>query len=138
MVLAWASVISTSICWMRRARAGSKVLGTAMASLGKGSDVHTTSVAFRSSRPPSIMALRLRSKSVAQSTCPLATEISLAAWVAPSEYAKYSLGLMPLVLNHAVGISQPDVEPTSAKDTRLPLAPSGHDLTLPGPHTTIA
>jgi hypothetical protein len=33
----------------------------------------------------SIIAFRLRSKSVAQSTWPLATAISLAAWVAPSE-----------------------------------------------------
>src|SRR5262249_55770548 len=122
---------------MRWASAGSKLLGTAIASLGSGSDVQTTSVARRSSLPPSIIALRLRSKSVAQSTCPLATEISLAAWVAPSEYAKYSLGLMPRVLNHAVGINQPDGEPTSANDPRLPLAPSGH-FTLPGPHTTIA
>src|SRR5262245_44454499 len=123
---------------MRRASAGSKFFGTAIASLGSGSDCQTTSVALRSSLPPSIIALRFRSKSVAQSTWPLATEISLAAWVAPSEYAKYSFGLMPLVLNHAVGMSQPEVEPTSANDTRLPLAPSGHDFTLPGPQTTIA
>src|SRR5262245_18430777 len=128
----------TRIFWIRSASSGSKSFGTAIASLGRGSDVHTTSVAVRSSLPPSIIALRLRSKSVAQSTWPLATEISFAACVEPSEYAKYSLGLMPFVRNHAVGMSQPEVEPTSANDTRLPLAPSGHDFTLPGPHTTIA
>ena len=88
---------------MRSASAGSKPLGTAMASLGRGSDVHTTSVAFFSSLPPSIMALRLRSKSVAQSTWPLATAISLAACVAPSEYVEVLLGVDALLLEPGRG-----------------------------------
>src|SRR5215470_5904405 len=128
MDLAWLAVMPRRMVWIRLARAGSKPLRTAMASLGRGSDSHTISVAFLSSLPDSIMAVRFRSKSVAQSTWPDATAISLAAWVAPSEYVKYSLGLIPFVLNHAVGISQPDVEPTSAKDTRLPLPSSGQVL----------
>ena len=70
---------------------------------------------------------------MAQSTWPLATAISFAAWVAPSEYWKNSFGLIPLVRNHAVGISQPDVEPTSANETRRPLPSCGHALMpLPG------
>src|SRR6202022_3007403 len=123
----------------RLASAPSKPWRTARASLGSGSDCHTTSVAARSSLPDSIIAVRLRSKSVAQSAWPLATLISLAAWVAPSEYAKRVFGSSPLALNHALGMSQPDVEPTSANDTRLPLASSGHTLTpLPGLQTTMA
>jgi hypothetical protein len=64
---------------------GVEVLGTAMASLGSGSDCQTILVASLPSLPDSIIAFRFRSKSVAQSTWPLATAISLAAWVAPSE-----------------------------------------------------
>jgi hypothetical protein len=45
---------------------------------------------------------------------------------------------MPRRLNHEVGMSQPEVEPTSANETRLPLAPSGQLVTSPGLHTTIA
>src|SRR5262249_48786064 len=124
---------------MRLVSAGSKPCRAAIASLGSGSDCQTISVAAFSSLPDSIIALRLRSKSVAQSTCPLATAISFAACVAPSEYWKYSFGLIPRVRNQAVGISQPDVEPTSANDTRRPLPSCGHDLIpLPGLQTTIA
>jgi hypothetical protein len=45
---------------------------------------------------------------------------------------------MVCFLNHAVGMSQPEVEPTSANDTRLPLPPSGQLFTSPGLHTTMA
>ena len=124
---------------MRFASAGSNPLRTAMASLGSGSDCQTISVAFLSSLPDSIIAVRFRSKSVAQSTCAAATAISFAAWVAPSEYTKYSFGLIPFVLNQADGISHPEVEPTSANETRLPFASSGQVLMpWPGLHTTIA
>jgi hypothetical protein len=139
IVLASASVMPRRISWSRLVVTGSKPLRTAIASLGSGSEVQTTSVAVFSSRPDSIIAFRLRSKSVAQSTWPLATDISLAACVAPSEYAKKVFGSMPRVLNHAVGISQPDVEPTSANDRRLPLPSCGHVLMpCPGLHTTMA
>src|SRR2546430_10701657 len=127
------------IVWIRWARAGSKPRRTAIASFGRGSDRQTISVALLSSLPDSIIAVRLRSKSVAQSACPLATAISFAACVAPSAYWKYSFCSMPLVLNHAVGMSQPEVEPTSANDTRRPLASCGQLLTPPpGRHTTMA
>ena len=92
---------------------------TAIASLGRGSDCQTIAVASAGKLPPSIMAVRLRSKSVARSTCFSATAISLAACVAPSEYWKYCCGSIPCFLNQAVGMSQPDVEPTSAKEMRL-------------------
>jgi len=49
-----------------------------------------------------------------------------------------SLGFKPFALNHAVGISQPEVEPTSANETRLPRAPSGQFFTVPGLQTTMA
>jgi hypothetical protein len=62
-----------------------EALGDRDGVVGERSDCQTILVASLPSLPDSIMALRLRSKSVAQSTWPLATAISLAAWVAPSE-----------------------------------------------------
>ena len=65
---------------------------TTMASFGSGSDVQTILLASRLTMPPSIMAVRLRSKSVARSTLPEETAISLAAWVAPSRYCQNAFG----------------------------------------------
>ena len=66
------------------ARSGDVPFGTAIASLGRGADVHTILLASGFTLPLSIMALRLRSKSVAKSTCPFETATSFAAWVDPS------------------------------------------------------
>ena len=120
---------------MRLARAGSKFLGTAMASLGSGSDCQTISVAF-------LLELAGLDHRVA-----VAVEVGRAVDLAARDgdlvggvggavgVVEVLLGIDALrVRNHAVGMSQPEVEPTSAKDTRLPLPSSGHTLTRePGP-----
>ncbi len=60
--------------------------GRAIASLGSGSEVQMILLLSSLMRPLAIMALRLRSKSVAMSTWPELTAISLAGCVAPSLY----------------------------------------------------
>src|ERR1700719_3144176 len=66
--------------------AGSSPARTAIASFGRSSEVQTILVACGEMAPFAIIAVRFRSKSVARSVCPLATDISLAAWVAPARF----------------------------------------------------
>ena len=63
-----------------------------MASFGRGSEVQTILLASSFTLPAAIIALRLRSKSVARSTWPEDTATSLAAWVAPSLYCQNNFG----------------------------------------------
>src|SRR5262245_60861512 len=98
-----------------------------MASFGNGSDVQNTLVLPSLIRPEAIIALRLRSKSVARSTCPACTAISLAGCVAPSEYFQNVFGsIFHTAFEYQLGISQPEVEPTSAKEIDNPLVSSGN------------
>src|SRR5262245_22602429 len=102
-----------------------------MASLGSGSEVQTILLLSAFTLPDSTIELRLRSKSVGRSTWPLCTAISLAAVVAPSLYFQNVFGsIFQTSLEYQVGISQPEVEPTSANEIARPLVSSGNFATF--------
>ena len=66
--------------------------GSTIASLGSGSEVQIILLEPSFTLPAAIIVLRLRSKSVAMSTCSALTAISFAAWVAPSLYFQKARG----------------------------------------------
>ena len=92
-VLACSTVIAVSTFCTWPMSSLEAPFGSAIASFGSGADVQTILFAVRlDACREAIIALRLRSKSVAMSTWPELTAISFAAWVAPSLYFQKVFG----------------------------------------------